>query len=218
MRPRVAFLLDVDNTLLDHDAVIEDYKRHMIQEFGEERQKRYWAIFDKRRAELGYADYLGALEGYRDENPRDPHALRMSFYLLDYPFAKRLYPRALDVVRRLSSRGPTVIVSDGDVIFQPRKIERSGLYSAVEGRVLLYIHKERELDDVKERYPADHYVLVDDKPRILATVKESWGERVTTVLPRAQGHYARDARSVARYPAPDVTIDAIGDLLEREVG
>jgi len=217
MPARVAFLLDVDNTLLDHDAVIEDYKRHLIEEFGEERQRRYWAIFEKRRAELGYADYLGALQGYRDENPRDPGALRMSFYLLDYPFAERLYPRALEVIRRLSSLGPTVIVSDGDVVFQPRKIERSGLYAAVQGRVLLYIHKERELDDVEERCPADRYVLVDDKLRILTAVKEKWGARVTTVFPRSQGHYARDPRILERYPVADVAVDRIGDLLERDL-
>src|SRR5512140_1539317 len=187
----VVFLLDVDNTLLDNDRVIEDLKDHLTQAFGVERQQRYWAIFEKHREELGYADYLGALQRYRAENPRDPNFLRISYYLLDYPFASRLYPGSLDVIEHLSAWGPTVILSDGDVIFQPRKVQRSGLYDAVEGRALIYIHKEQELDDVAERYPARHYVLVDDKLRILAAVKKAWGSRVTTVFPR-QGHYARD--------------------------
>lgn len=213
----MAFLLDVDNTLLDNDAVVADLKAHLKEEFGSRRQRRYWAIFEKRRAELGYADYLGALQGYRAENPLDPNMLRMSFFLLDYPFAKRLFPGALKVIKRLSARGPTVIVSDGDVVFQPRKVERSGLYKAVKGRVLIYIHKELEFDDVEASFPAEHYVLVDDKLRILAAAKKFWGPRVTTVFPR-QGHYARDRQILAAYPPADVSIDRIGDLLRRDLG
>jgi len=208
----VVFLLDVDNTLLDNDRIGVDLKRHLTQAFGAERQERYWTIFEKLCVELGYADCLGALQRYRAENPRDPHFLQLSFYLLDYPFANRLFPASLDVIEQLRSWGPTVILSDGDVVFQPRKIERSGLFEAVEGHVLIYIHKERELDDVEKHYPARHYVLVDDKLRILAAVKKVWGSRLTTVFPR-QGHYAHDPKALATYPPADITIECIGDLL-----
>lgn len=212
----VVFLLDVDNTLLDNDRIIDDLKRHLTRAFGAERQDRYWAIFEELRGELGYADYLGAMQRYRAENPRDPHFLDLSRYLLDYPFADRLFPGALEVIERLRGWGPTVILTDGDVVFQPRKIERSGLFEAVEGRVLVYVHKERELDDIETRYPARHYVLVDDKLRILTAVKEVWGARVTTVFPR-QGHYATDPATLATYPPADVTIYRIGDLLRYDL-
>jgi FMN phosphatase YigB (HAD superfamily) len=212
----VVFLLDVDNTLLDNDRIAADLKRHLTQAFGQERQERYWSIFEDLRQTLGYADYLGALQRYRIENPRDPHFLQIAFYLLDYPFANRLYPNSIDVIERLSAWGPTVILSDGDVIFQPRKIDRSGLYEAVDGRVLIYIHKEQELDDVEKNFPARHYVLVDDKLRILTAVKKVWGERLTTVFPR-QGHYAQDPKVLAEYPPADITIERIGDLLQYDL-
>ncbi len=208
----VVFLLDVDNTLLDNDKVAADLRRHLTAAFGAERQERYWAIFEELRAQLGYADYLGALQRYRVERPRDPRLLEVSSYLVDYPFANRLYPGSLDVIEHLGTWGPTVILSDGDVVFQPRKVERSGLKDAVEGRVLIYIHKEQELDDVEARYPARHYVLVDDKLRVLSAVKQVWGPRVTTVFPR-QGHYALDPDVVKKYPPADVSVERIGDLL-----
>jgi FMN phosphatase YigB (HAD superfamily) len=207
---RVVFLFDVDNTLLDNDRVIVDLKRFLMREVGAGRADQYFEIFELLRAELGYSDYLGALQRYRIAHPRDPHLLAVSSFLINYPFANRLYPGSLDVVARLGRIGPTVILSDGDVVFQPRKVERSGLWDAVEGRVLIYIHKEHELDDVERRYPAEHYVLVDDKIRILTAVKKIWGARLTTVFPR-QGHYAL-AADVASYPAPDVTIERIGEL------
>ena len=209
----VVFLLDVDNTLLDNDRVAADLRQHLTKAFGAERQERYWAIFEEIRAQVGYADYLGALQRYRAENPRDPHFLETSFYLADYPFADRLFPRAIDVINRLGNRGPTVILSDGDVVFQPRKVQRSGLFDAVGSRVLIYIHKEEELEDVEQRYPARHYVLIDDKLRILAAVKKVWGDRVTTVFPR-QGHYALDPKVLAKYPAADVSVDRIADLMD----
>ena len=212
----IVFLLDVDNTLLDNDRVVADLKRHLTQAFGSERQERYWSIFEERRTALGYTDYLGALQRYRDENPRDPDFLEASFYLLDYPFANRLYPGSLDVIEHLSTLGPTVILSDGDVIFQPRKVERSGLYKAVEGRALIYVHKEEQLDDVEKRYPARHHVLVDDKLRILTAVKKVWGSRLTTVFPR-QGHYAHDPKTLATYPSADITIKHIGDVLRYDL-
>ena len=210
MTPLV-FLLDVDNTLIDNDRIAADLKRHLTREVGAERQERYWAIFEALRTELGYADYLGALQRYRIEHPRDPHLLAVSSFLVNYPFANRLYPESLDVLEHLAAWGPTVILSDGDVVFQPRKVECSGLFDAVEGRVLIYIHKERELDDVERRFPAERYVLVDDKVRILTAVKKAWGERLTTVFPR-QGHYAH-APDVATYPPADITIERIGELL-----
>jgi len=210
---RVVFLLDVDNTLLDNDGVTLDLMNYLDREVGHERQQRYWAIFEELRAELGYADYLGALQRYRIEHPRDPHRLAVSSYLVNYPFVDRLYPGALDAIRRLKGWGTVVILSDGDVVFQPRKVERSGLFEAVEGNVLIYIHKEQELDDVRRRYPADHYVMVDDKLRILAAVKEIWGEWVTTVFAR-QGHYAHDPRILARYPPADISIERIDNMLD----
>src|SRR5512141_1033441 len=209
----VVFLVDVDNTLLDNDQVERDLRRHLEEAFGSERQQRYWEIFEQLRVELGYADYLGALQRYRVEHQFDPNLLASSLYLVDYPFANRLYPGALDVVERLGSWGPTVILSDGDVVFQPRKVERSGLWEAVDGRVLIYIHKEQVLDDVEARYPAARYVMVDDKLRILTAMKQVWGIRLTTVFPR-QGHYALDPSILAAYPPADVTIERIGDLVD----
>jgi len=205
----VVFLVDVDNTLLDNDRIQDDLKRHLEREFGAASRDRYWTILEALFVELGYRDYLGALQRYRTEHPRDIHLMTMSSYLVDYPFANRLYPGALDVVERFRTWGPTVILTDGDVVFQPRKVERSGIFEAVDGHVLIYIHKEEALDDVERRYPAQHYVVVDDKPRILAALKEAWGERVTTVLPR-QGRYARDAKA---YRPADLTVERIGDLL-----
>jgi len=208
---KVVFLFDVDNTLLDNDRVVADLMRHLTREVGQEQQQRYWAFFEELRGQLGYADYLGALQRYRVEYPRDFHILAVSRYLVSYPFATRLYPDSLDVVEHWREFGPTVIVSDGDVVFQPLKVERSGLGDAFDNNVLIYIHKEKELDDIIARYPADHYIFVDDKVRILAAVKQEWGHRVTTVFPR-QGHYALDEKEVAKYPPPDVTIDRIGTL------
>jgi FMN phosphatase YigB (HAD superfamily) len=210
------FLFDVDNTLLDNDRVTDDLKRHLAKEVGHERQERYWTIFEQLRVELGYADYLGALQRYRIEYPRDPHLLTVSRFLVNYPFANRLFPNSLDVVEHVRQWGEPVILSDGDAVFQPRKIDRSGLFEEVEGKVLIYIHKEHELEDVERRYPADHYVLIDDKLRILAAVKNIWGARVTTVFPR-QGHYALDARVVEAFPAADLSIERIGDLLHYDL-
>ena len=205
------YLLDVDNTLLDNDAVTEDLRRHMRAAFGEASQQRYWDLFEGLRRELGYADYLGALQRYRIEHPRDPQLLSVSLFLLHYPFADRLYPNVREVVADLRRRGRAVILSDGDVVFQPWKVERSGLWTAVNGDVLIYIHKEEMLADVERRYPAQRYVIVDDKVRILAAIKSVWRERATTVFVR-QGHYAYDAAHVSSYPPADVTIEKIGDL------
>jgi hypothetical protein len=205
------FLVDVDNTLLDNDRIQADLRRHLEREFGAACRDRYWAILEQLFNDLGYRDYLGALQRYRVEHPQDIHLLTMSSYLVDYPFANRLYPGALDVLERLRSWGQTVILSDGDVVFQPRKVERSGIFEAVEGHVLIYIHKEAELADVERRYTAGHYVLIDDKPRILDAVKRIWGDRVTTILPR-QGQFAL-APDAGSYPAADLTIERIGDLV-----
>lgn len=209
------FLVDVDNTLLDNDRIQADLRRHLEREFGTVCRDRYWTILEHLFTDLGYRDYLGALQRYRVEHPKDIHLLSMSSYLVDYPFANRLYPGALDVLERMRGWGRTVILSDGDVVFQPRKVERSGIFEAVEGRVLIYIHKEEELGDVEQRYPAGHYVLVDDKPRILAAVKKAWGDRVTTILPR-QGQFAL-APDAASYPAADLTVERIGDLVDYDL-
>lgn len=206
------YLLDVDNTLLDNDRVTADLKRFLEGEIGPQRTRRYWELFEQLRHELGYADYLGTLQRYRDVFPRDPHVLHLSPYLIDYPFANRLYPESLDVIERLKELGQVAILSDGDVVFQPRKVDRSGLATAVDDNVLIYVHKEHELDDVESRFPAQHYVVVDDKLRILAAIKSVWGERVTTVFPR-QGHYAHDPAILASEPPADIAVDRIGDIL-----
>jgi len=211
----VTFLVDVDDTLLDNDRLSADLRRRLEEDLGPQGLARYLAIFEELRAELGYADYLGALQRVGLELPRDARLFGLSRFLLEYPFADCVYPGALDVLGRFRRRGPTVILSDGDVVFQPRKIERSGLGAAVDD-VLIYVHKERELDAVTRQYPANHYVLVDDKLRVLDAVKRVWGPRVTTVFPR-QGHYARDPQALATYPAPDVTVERIGELADRDL-
>ncbi len=207
----VVFLVDIDNTLLDNDRIQADLKEHIEREFGPGPRDRYWAILERLFDTLGYRDYLGALQQYRVENPHEVKLLALSFFLVDYPFAKALYPGALEVLKRLKSHAPTVILSDGDVVFQPRKAQQAGIWDTVDGHVLIYIHKEQELADVERRYPADHYVLIDDKPRILTTVKKLWGPRVTTVFPR-QGSYAHDPAALANNFSPDVTIEHIGEL------
>jgi hypothetical protein len=207
----IVFLFDVDNTLLDNDAVQADLRAHLAENYGPAARDRYWAILEQLRGELGYVDYLGALERYRLEDMHRPELLRMSNWLIDYPFAERLYPGALEAIAHVRPRGPAVILSDGDAVFQPRKVDRSGLWRAVEDRVLIYIHKEQELDDVERLYPAKHYVLIDDKLRILTAVKKIWRERVTTVFVK-QGHYAFDQEALAQYPKADIEIAGIAEL------
>ena len=208
---KIVFLFDVDNTLIDNDRVAADLKRHLKETVGEGCEQRYWDIFEKLRTELGYADYLGALQRYRVEQPREPKLLEVSYFMINYPFANRLYPESLDAVEHAKRLGRAAILSDGDVVFQPRKVDRSGLYDMFEGHVLIYVHKEAELADVEAKYPADRYVMVDDKVRLLAAIKEYWGKRVTTVFPR-QGHYALDEKLVAQYPKPDITLERIGEF------
>ncbi len=208
---RTVFLFDVDNTLIDNDRVADDLQMHLQRNVGEACAQRYWEIFEDLRKELGYADYLGALQRYRLERPRGPQLLEVSYFMVNYPFANRLYPESLDAVAHARKLGLPVILSDGDVVFQPRKVDRSGLYDEFAGHVLIYVHKEQELDDVEDRYPAKHYVMVDDKVRLLSAIKKHWGRRVTTVFPR-QGHYALDAALVAQFPEPDITLARIGEL------
>jgi FMN phosphatase YigB (HAD superfamily) len=210
-RNEVVFLFDVDNTLLDNDRVEQDLRIHLEREFGAESRDRYFALFEELRSELGYADYLGALQRYRLEDLCDPRLLTISSFLMDYPFVDRLFPGAIAAIEHVRTRGRTVILSDGDVVFQPRKVQRSGLWEAVEGRVLIYVHKEQMLADVERRYPARHYVMIDDKLRILAAMKRVWGDRLTTVFPR-QGRYALDPDTLCRYPRPQITLERIGDL------
>jgi FMN phosphatase YigB (HAD superfamily) len=213
MANRSVILFDVDNTLIDNDRIAADLKRHLKDTVGEACEQRYWDIFEKLRVELGYADYLGALQRYRLEQPRDPKLLEVSYFMVNYPFANRLYPQSLDAVDHAKQMGRAVILSDGDAVFQPRKVDRSGLYDTFEGHVLIYVHKEQLLDDVEAKYPADHYVMVDDKVRLLTAIKKYWGKRVTTVFPR-QGHYALDEKQVAQYPKPDITLERIGQFVE----
>jgi FMN phosphatase YigB (HAD superfamily) len=213
---RIVFLVDVDNTLLDNDGIQQDLKDHLERAYGVATRDRYWRILEDLFLELGYRDYIGALQRYRSEHPLDVELLSMSSYLIDYPFADRLFPGALEVLKRLCRLGPTAILSDGDVVFQPRKVEQAGLSDAVDGHVLIYIHKEQALGDVQRRYPSQHYVVIDDKLRILDAIKQVWGTRVTTVFVR-QGSYAHDKKLVSALPAADVTIERIGDLLDRDL-
>jgi FMN phosphatase YigB (HAD superfamily) len=214
MRPHpIVFLIDVDDTLLDNDRIQQDLRNHLQRAYGAASCARYWEILEDLFAELGYRDYIGALQRYRVEHPCEVELLSMSSFLLDYPFADRLFPSAMEVLKHLRSVGPTVILSDGDVVFQPRKVEHAGISKAVAGHVLIYIHKEAALDDVERRYPAERYVLVDDKLRILTAVKQIWGERVTTVFVR-QGTFAHDLKVVSALPPADFTIERVGDLLD----
>ena len=210
------FLFDVDNTLLDNDRVTADLKHHLDSKVGPERARRYWELFEMIRSELGYADYLGALQRYRIDYPHDPNLLAVSYFLLDYPFANRLFPNSVDAIQHVAQWGPAVILSDGDVVFQPHKVYRSGLYEYFHGNVLIYVHKEQELADVELRFPAGHYVVIDDKLRILAAIKEIWKSRVTTVFVR-QGHYAHDTATIAKYPPADISLNRIGELLHYDL-
>jgi FMN phosphatase YigB (HAD superfamily) len=213
--PRVVFLFDVDNTLIDNDCVQAHLKEHLEQTYGVAARDRYWHILDELRNESGYVDYLGALERFRMENIHRPDVLRISNWLVDYPFADRLYPDALSAVKHVQQWGTAVILSDGDAVFQPRKVERSGLWDAFGNHVLIYVHKEQELADVERFYPADHYVLIDDKLRILTAVKQIWRERVTTIFPK-QGRYAFDP-SIVAYPPADIELARIGDLISYDL-
>lgn len=215
-KARVVFLFDVDNTLLNNDAVTADIHDYLEREVGSQRNKSYWKIFEQLRSSLGYADYLGALQTYRRDYPHDLHLLQLSRFLINYPFANRLYPGSLDAIRHVKKWGPATLLSDGDVVFQPRKVERSSLFEAVEGQAMIYVHKEKELKDVERRHPAHHYVLIDDKLRILNAVKKIWRTRITTVFVR-QGHYALDPQILAKYPPADVDIQRIGDIIDLEL-
>ena len=208
----LVLLFDVDNTLLDNDRVQQDLRDEIESRFGPQARDRYWSILEALREELGYVDYLGALERYRLERLHDPRVLRLSSWLVDYPFAERLYPGALHVVGRARERARAVILSDGDAVFQPRKVERSGLWDAVRGQVLIYVHKEQMLADVERLFPARRYVMVDDKLRILAAMKAAWGSRLTTVFVR-QGHYAADGAALAAYPPADASVGRIAEFL-----
>jgi FMN phosphatase YigB (HAD superfamily) len=212
----LVFLVDVDNTLVDNDGIQQDLKDHLERTYGVAARDRYWRILEDLMVELGYRDYIGALQNFRVEHPREIELLAMSSYLMDYPFAERVYPNALEVLKHLRTLAPTVILSDGDVVFQPRKVEHAGLAKVADGNVLIYIHKEEALEDVERRFPAEHYILVDDKLRILDAVKQVWGKRVTTVLPR-QGQYAHDAKVLSALPPADITIECIGDLLDYDL-
>jgi FMN phosphatase YigB (HAD superfamily) len=209
---KAVFLFDVDNTLLFNDQVTADMRKFLQAEVGARGARDYWKIFEELRGELGYADYLGALQRYRAIHPHGLRLLAVSRFLINYPFASRLFPNSLDVLAHCRRWGPTVLLTDGDVVFQPRKIDCSGLFEAVEGRVMIYVHKEQELADVARHHPARHYIVVDDKIRILTAMKKIWRTRLTTVFVR-QGHYALDAKLTARHPAADITIERIGDLL-----
>lgn len=214
--PQVVFLFDVDNTLLDTDRVTADLRAYLTEQVGHDEQQLYFALFEQRRTEMGYADYLGALEEYRQEHPHDAQIIKVSLFLLQYPFADRLFPNALQAVEHAKKMGTAAILSDGDAVFQPFKIELAGLWHVFDGHVLIYIHKEQELDVVEDEFPAQHYVMVDDKLRILDAMKQVWGSRLTTVFVR-QGHYAHDPKHLAGFMPADVTIEQISDFCQYDI-
>jgi FMN phosphatase YigB (HAD superfamily) len=207
----LVFLFDVDDTLLDNDAVKAELGQQVLEHFGRSESDRFWAIYEEQRAKHSYADFLGTLERFRLEHLGKPRALLLSNWLMAYPFADRLYPQALDAVRHVAQWGLPVILTDGDGVFQPYKLERAGLWKAFEGRVLDFVHKQQELDAVERAYPARHYVVIDDKASVLGAIKTVWGKRVTTVFVR-QGHYANNPKALASEPAPDRTLERIAEL------
>ena len=210
---KLVFLVDVDNTLLDNDRFQDELKAHIERIAGAAARDRYWAIQEHLFRTLGYRDYLGAFQTYRLERPDDEAAIWLSAFVTDFPYATLLYPGALAVLTRMRGLGRTVLLTDGDAVFQPRKLDRSGLAEAV-GRheVMICVHKDEELDSIARRCPAERYVLVDDKVRILSAFKAAWGGRVTTVFPR-QGQFARDAAVLAANPPADISVERIEDLL-----
>lgn len=215
MHPLV-ILLDIDNTLYDNDRFADQLHARLARDFGASGLARYQKIYENLRDQRDYADYLGALQKFRPDLDLDPKLLHMSSFLLDFPFPDLLYPQALETVAHLHTLGLPVILSDGDVVFQPRKIQRSGLWDAVDGRVLVTLHKEKELDSMQRMYPAERYVMVDDKPQLLAPMKDALGERITTVFVR-QGHYAAESTPSEISPPPDLVIERIGDLRHHDV-
>jgi FMN phosphatase YigB (HAD superfamily) len=212
----LVFLIDVDNTLLDTDRFSADLSRHLDNAFGEIERKRYWDIYSQLRIDLGYADYLATLQLFRTGSDKELALLQMSSFLLDYPFNERFYPNAIAAIDHLNNLGTTVILSDGEMVFQPRKIQRSGIWDLVDGRVLVYLHKEQSLDAMQARFPAAHYAMIDDKPKLLAAMKKTLGEKLTTVFVR-QGHYAHESIDTPISPSPDLVIECIGDLLTKKL-
>lgn len=212
----VVFLLDVDNTLLDNDRFGADLGARLEQSFGEDQRDRYWALFAALREEVSYADYIGALQRFRVGLDDNPDLLQLSSYMLEYPFANRLYPHALEAIAHVGTLGQAVVLTDGDVVFQPRKIQRSGIWDAVQGRVLVCVHKEHAIDAMQRRYPARHYVMVDDKMQLLTQMKHALGRNLTTVFVH-QGHYAAQSTRAPTEPLPDLEIERIGDLLDHDL-
>ncbi len=211
--PTLVFLIDVDNTLIDNDAVKKDLDEHITVELGPALAARFWEIYEQARKERETVDIPLALSRLRTQTSLadmdEQTYLHVHSIFDNYPFFERLYPGTLETLHYLRTLGLTVIVSDGDRFFQAEKIFASNLAEAVEGRVLIYIHKQQHLDEIVRQYPADHYVMIDDKPEILADTKELWGKRVTTAFVQ-QGKYAAEQKPPNF--APDISVLHIADL------
>ena len=205
----VAFLLDVDNTLINNDKVKTDLEERVVRYAGPDTAPVFWQVYEQVRRELDYVDLPLTLNRFRAESPEVERFAELSAAVLFYPFEECLYPRTLEVIEHLREIGTVAIVSDGDPVFQPAKIARAGLAAAVDDRVLIYVHKEQQLDDVRRRIPAGRYVIVDDKPNILVAVKRELGDRAVAIHVR-QGRYARET---GEWHA-DIEIDSIADLME----
>lgn len=207
----IVFLLDVDNTLFDNDRFSHDLDARLLRDFGADGRKRYRQHYQALRDAVGYADYLGAVQRLRADFDDDPDLLQLAAFILDYPFAEGLYPGALDAVAHLHLHGMPAILSDGDIVLQPRKIQRSGLWQAVAGQVAITLHKQHETQDVQQRWPAGHYVMIEDKPLLLAQMKKLMGAQLTTVFIQ-QGHYAVEQGLSPGDPAADIVLARISDL------
>jgi hypothetical protein len=212
----LVFLLDVDNTLLDNDRAKEDMAARVEDLVGAERAARWWELYEQVRQETDVVDYPRTLTRYRAVFPDEPRFPHLADFILGLPYAGYVYPGALETLTYLRTLGTTVIVSDGDAVYQAAKIARAGLAAAVDDHVLIFLHKEGRIEDVRQRYPAEHYLLIDDKLRILARLKGILGDLVTT-LHVAQGHYASSERGI--YPAADLEVPSIAAVrqLGREV-
>lgn len=210
----LTFLIDVDNTLLANDEIKEQWNRHLEADLGPQLTTRFWDLYEKARAQQEVVDIPLALKWLRETTPLSELDEQMYQHVVsifeDYPFQQALYPGTLETLRYLSALGTTVIVSDGDQFFQAQKIVQSGLADAVNGRVLIYTHKQQELDEVLKLYPADHYAMIDDKPDILADSKEIMDSRLTTVFVE-QGKYAQMQKPANFYP--NITVEHIADLM-----
>ncbi|WP_158744178.1 HAD family hydrolase [Acidisphaera sp. L21] len=212
----LVFLVDVDNTLLDNDQFQDALKAHIAKVSGPAARDRYWEIQEHLFHSLGYRDYLGAFQTYRLERPEDVDAIWLSLFVVDFPYATLLYPGALELIAALRKLGRVVALTDGDAVFQPRKLQGAGLIEPLDRHIMICVHKEAEVAEIERRYPAERYVVIDDKIRLLTAFKKVWGNKVMTVFPR-QGQFGLDTKVIAANPPADIDVDRIAQLLDGSI-